>query len=461
MTLPTPTDPQIEGPDRVARRGALRRFLNRLEVDQATFYALCLRVWQFLAGPVSILMIATFFSEDVQGYFYTFAYLMALQSFFELGLHIVIINVSSHEWVHLRLDDQGHIVGDPAALSRLASLARWLLNWYTVAAVLFVIGVGSVGGWFLARKDAGTIEWLPPWIALVLMSGAMLWQLPLVVLLEGCGQMRAVNQFRVFQAMTGNVVVWLCMALGGGLWSAVAAAGVQVAWNMLLFVRFRRFFSAFWKWPSEIRFDWRTDVWPMQWRLAVSGILGYFAFAFVPVMFNYHGAPAAGRMGMTWQLATVLQAVALAWVQTRVPLFGQLVAKRDFRELDRVFFRLTQVSFAVVVGGALAVGFAVWGLHWKGISLASRFLDPMPTALLLLGITLYHIPHCQAFYIRAHKRDPLFPLSMTVSALLGVSIWWIGSRYGPLGAAASYLLIVAIVVVPWQTAIWWQCFKTH
>jgi O-antigen/teichoic acid export membrane protein len=458
-------NPLANGP-RVAdipRRGPLRRFINRLEVDQAVFYSLCLRLWQFVAGPISIVMIGTFFSEEVQGYFYTFASLMALQSFFELGLHIVIINVSSHEWSKLQLDETGRIRGDAAALSRLVSLGRLLFRWYAVAAVLFAIGVGIGGGWFLARKDLGLISWQSPWIGLVLLTALMLWQLPYIVLLEGCGQMPVVNRYRVYQAMTGNVVVWTCMAIGFGLWAAVAAAAVQVAWNSaLIWQRYRTFFSTFRESDTDARMDWRTELWPMQWRLAISAVLNYFAFQlFTPVIFNYHGPAAAGQMGMTWQLATVVQAVALAWVQTRAPLFGQLVSKRDYRELDRIFFRLTKISLAVVISGCLALGIAVWGAYWTQFRLASRFLEPMPTAMFLLAIAFYHIPNCQALYIRAHKRDPLFPLSVATSIIMGASVWWFGSRYGPTGAAAAYLSVVVGLVFPWQSFIWWQCRKTH
>ena len=98
-----------------AARGPLRRFVNRLEVDQAVFYSLCLRGWQFLAGPVSVVLIGLFFTPETQGFYYTFASLMALQTFFELGFSIVVINVSSHEWLRLRLDEGGRIVGDADA----------------------------------------------------------------------------------------------------------------------------------------------------------------------------------------------------------------------------------------------------------------------------------------------------------------------------------------------------------
>ena len=123
-------------PDRSAnsprRRGPIRRFLNRLEVDQATFYSLCFRVWQLFAGPISLFMIGTFFTPNLQGYYYTFASLLALQSFFELGLHVVILNVSSHEWLQLKLDPDGSLGGQTESRSRLVSLGRWLFVWYAV-----------------------------------------------------------------------------------------------------------------------------------------------------------------------------------------------------------------------------------------------------------------------------------------------------------------------------------------
>jgi len=82
-------------------------------------------------------------------------------------------------------------------------------------------------------------------------------------------------------------------------------------------------------------------------------------------------------------------------------------------------------------------------------------------ALFLLAIVCYHVPTCQAFYLRAHKRDPLFAVSVVASLLVGAGVWWFGSRHGPTGAAWAYLAIVACVVSPWQTMIWWQTRRRH
>ncbi|HPM81134.1 MAG TPA: hypothetical protein PLF81_10555 [Candidatus Anammoximicrobium sp.] len=446
-----------------AARGPLRRFVNRLEVDQAVFYALCLRGWQFLAGPVSVVLIGLFFTPETQGFYYTFASLMALQTFFELGFSIVVINVSSHEWLHLRLDEGGRIVGDMDALSRLASLVRLLFRWYGIAAFLFLVLVGLGGHIFLSRQADAAVAWRGAWVGLVVIQAGLLWSLPFTVLLEGCGQMAIVNRYRLYGAVTANAAVWTSILLGAGLWTAVAAAAGRWLWDLtLLLVRYRRFFQSCRQASTSSQLSWKTDLWPMQWRLAVGGVLSYFAFSlFTPVMFDYHGPAVAGQMGMTWQLVTVIQAVALAWVQARTPLFGRLIAKQDYRELDRVFFRLTWISLVVAVVGAAALSLAVWGLYACEFRLALRLLEPFPTALFLLAIVCYHVPNCQAFYLRAHKRESLFLLGVVASLLIGAGVWWFGSRHGPTGAAWAYLAIVVCVVSPWQSLIWWQCRREH
>ena len=68
---------------------------------------------------ISIFLITYYFSPEAQGFHYTFSSLVAMQSFVELGLYLVILNTSSHEWAKLQLGKDGHIEGDSVALSRL------------------------------------------------------------------------------------------------------------------------------------------------------------------------------------------------------------------------------------------------------------------------------------------------------------------------------------------------------
>jgi hypothetical protein len=437
--------------------------LNRMEVDRAVFYSVAARAWQFVAGPVTLLLIVSYFTPQLQGYFYTFASLLALQVFVELSLHVVIINVASHEWAKLQLDEHGCLIGDQAALGRLVSLGRRVAAWYGIAGLVFVVGVGAAGVFFFWQKALPQHEWLQPWVALVVLTGLLLWTLPFVAILEGCNQVATVNKFRVLQAVTGNLVVWAAIALGAGLWTAAASAAVRLLWEFyLLCVRYRRFFQPFLSAPTGSRIGWRTEIWPLQWRLGVQGVFQYFAFyLFTPVMLQFHGAAVAGQMGMTWTVLTALQAAAFAWVQTRTPLFGMLIARKDYRELDRVFKRLTVISVCVLlVGGTLLCSIvAILNdlAHPLAQQLAGRLLPPLPTAVFATAVLLFHIPQCQSIYIFAHKRNPLLVVSVVTTSSIGVAVCLLGRKFGPLGAGLGFLGVVALFTLPAWTSIWLRC----
>jgi hypothetical protein len=445
------------------RRWWLRRWLNRLEVDRAVFYSVSARAWQFVAGPVTILLIAFHFTPELQGYFYTFASLLALQTFVELGLQVVIINVSSHEWAKLSLDDRGQLTGEQAALSRLVSLGRKVAVWYAAASLVFVAGVGAAGVAFFWPKVLPPQQWMLPWLALVGLTGLLLWTLPFVAILEGCNQVITVNKYRFTQAVAGNLAVWACIAAGAGLWAAVASAAVKLAWEVyLLRVRYRAFFRPFFAAARDEQVCWRTEIWPLQWTLAVQGVLQYFAFfLFTPITLQYHGAAAAGQMGMTWSVLTALQAGAFAWVHTRTPLFGMLISRRDYRELDRVFKRVSIISGCILTLAGLSFCAVVVLLnqasHPLAAKLASRFLPPLPTIVFTTAVVLYYIPQCMAPYLLAHKRNPMLLAAIVGNSLIGAAVCVFGAKFGPLGAGLGLLAVVAAFVVPVLSAIWWRC----
>jgi len=103
----------------------VRDFLNLTHTDRVVTLGVITKVWEMLAGPVTLVIIARCFTPAVQGYYYTFASILALQVFAELGLGQVIVQFASHEWAHLHLDAAGRIEGDEQAKARLLNLGDW------------------------------------------------------------------------------------------------------------------------------------------------------------------------------------------------------------------------------------------------------------------------------------------------------------------------------------------------
>ena len=125
----------------------IKKLSLKLEIDSAVLFGIFSKLWMFVSGPVSTLLIAVYFSAAVQGYYFTFATLLALQVFVELGLGTVTQQFASHEWSNLSLNDDGVIIGDSKSIEKLSNITRISVKWFLNASIILFIGL-SFGGYF-------------------------------------------------------------------------------------------------------------------------------------------------------------------------------------------------------------------------------------------------------------------------------------------------------------------------
>jgi hypothetical protein len=417
--------------------------------DRSTIIAVASRVIGISASLVTIILIGSRLSAIEQGYYYSFISLIGLSAFLELGFCLVITQFASHEWAHLKMAADGAVLGNPQALSRLGSLARLMSKWYGGVSLLFILFAGFAGFVFFSHKPQAEVAWRLPWLTLVVVEGLRLWLLPVLSLLEGCNQIARIYTFRLAQNLIGNACMWAAILLGGGLWvGPVFAFTSLLSMAALLIVYYRRFITSFISQYGE-EISWREEILPMQWRLGVSGIATFFASSlFVPVMFKYHGPVIAGQMGMTWQIVGALLSVSGVWIQSQVPAFGMFVAKRDYPSLDRLILHVGIASTSLISLGAVGVLGGILLLTHLEMGLAVRLLPAKSASLFLAAAVAYHVAACGYAYIRAHKCEPLMPLSVLSSLLIGFSTWWFGGLWGPMGAGTGYLTIIAAILLP-------------
>jgi hypothetical protein len=267
------------------------------------------------------------------------------------------------------------------------------------------------------------------------------------------------NAVRFVTSVAGTVAVWTVLACGGGLWALVASAAVRLLGELWLTRKQYGPFFAQLHGVTSSDASWSRDVLPMQWRVAIQGILLWFVNG-VPglVVFRWHGDVAAGRLGMTWTVLTALQSASLAWLETRRPQFGSLIAERRFAELDQLFFASLKraVTILLVAGGSFVL--AVWWMstreEWLWIRLAGSMLPWRTAMLFTVAFVLLQLALGASLYVRAHKRDPFLVASViSGSVLASLEFWW-GRKFGPDGVAAAYLLGVSCVQVPLWLTIW-------
>lgn len=439
----------------------LQRFMRWIEIDRAIVYGIIRNISLMISVPVTWYLVATRFSPVLQGYYFTFSNVLGLRIFVELGLANVIVQFASHEWSRLNLDGKGQIVGDSEALSRLVSLGRIVFLWYCIGGLIALTGLGFSGYIFFSKSASSGVSWVGPWFVLCILCGIEMWLIPAWSLLEGCNQISHVYAFRMAQSILTNVSIWIAILLGADLWAAVASAAVAIIVSgMFIAFRHKRFFSSFFPQKVGSRINWRFEIWPMQWRIALSWLSGYFqASIFTPVLFYYHGSIVAGQMGLTQNLLAAVGTIPSLWLATKAPRFGMLIARKDYMLLDRLFFRATTVSLTIVFCGSIALWMMVYFLYSLNHPLSARILSPLPTCLFQIGGLAMYATYPFSVYLRAHKREPFLRLSVISGILIGLSTWILGSRYSVTGIAIGYLVVSLLFALPYGVFVWNRCRK--
>jgi hypothetical protein len=443
---------------RSMRTEHIRRWIQRvLGLDRAVIFTVLARGWSGGAAIITVILIAKFLSPAEQGYYYTFSSLVALQVVFELGFSFVILQLAAHESAHLRFENQGAIFGDPVAHSRLASVLQKTVRWYSAAAFLMAALLLPAGFQFFSthRQADLSVPWRLPWVAVVLAATLTFQMDPVFSFLEGCGLVPQVARMRFTQAISGGVMAWTALALGHGLFApALIITGQAAAGAAFLFSQRRLLLPLLRHNTAGNVVGWRNEIWPFQWRIAISWISGYFVFQlFNPVLFAYRGPAEAGKMGMSLNIASGLSAVALAWMNTKASPFGRMIAHAEYDLLDQLFFRTLWQSALLLTAGGMTLLLCLVEVSRRFPNLAERVLSPPTFGILLATVLCNYIVVSEAIYLRAHKREPFMALSVAVGVLTALSTLLLSKPWGAPGVTVGYFCTSGLFGLAWGTFI--------
>jgi hypothetical protein len=437
------------------RRRTLNFLRTKLGIDKPIAFTVLARVWASFAGLATLILIAHFLTPAQQGYYYVFGSLVALQIVFELGFSFVILQLASHERAHLTISAADEISGDPIAHARLASVLQKAVHWYSSAAVLLAIFLILAGShFFAAHNQMGTqVHWRLPWYTTAI-AAAITFQLdPVLSFMEGCGFVANIARVRFVQVAIGNGLAWLALISHHGLFTPAMMIAGNICVSSFWLSRRRRLLIGLLRYrvgPHSIH--WGSEVWSFQWRIAVSWLCGYFVFQlYNPVLFAYKGAVAAGQMGMSLNLASAIQSISISWMNTKAAPFGSLIARKQYVQLDSLFFRTLKQSFSVCMAGSLVAWCAAIYLNWDHLQVASRILNPISLGILLINTMLNNIVFAQALYLRAHKQEKFLLNSVLGAVLVGCSTFFLGRTYGAIGMVTGTLLVGLLVGLPLGT----------
>ena len=424
----------------------LSSFQN-IKNDRAVTFGILNKVWLFLSAFINVPFLIIFLTPALQGYYYTFSSILGLQTIFLLGMGQLIQQFVSHEWAKIKYDPESGLTGEQSSIERLSSIKNFTLKWYSWLTAILFIGL-FIGG-YLFIKDSppkniiNVNVWFLPWLVICILKSIQILISPGITFLDGINEVAPVNKFRFEQSIMERSVSWLVLIIGGNLWLFAAGALVNIS-GQVVFLK-RKYLSLF-KHIGQLKKNrlriWRSEIFPLQWRFAVSSLAGYLYFSFlVPLVFWYLGPVEAGKLGITWAIITMFWNLAVTPIAAAMPSLAGFAAKNDFLSFKKYLRQPLINSIVLLLGGIIILYAGLIFLNVYFSSTAGRFLDLLTSAIFLLAIIPHHLRFLMISYMRALKKDPFWFISISESILL-LFIFFIFSKHsGFFGLSLGFLTV--------------------
>jgi hypothetical protein len=403
------------------------------------------------SGVATTLAVPFFLSPEQQGYFYTFASVLSIQVFFELGLgQALLYKFSSYAPVgpHLLV---------PGKSLELQSLLYSSRRIYIMITILFCLVASVVGLIFFSHSGQPSGQWRPQWLFLVFVTSINLMQSIKLVFLESHGRVADVATLRLKVCFFSSILFFVVLALGGGLWAATVVPtlnAVASSWwiygsSQALVYRQNRNLNVSPK-LSDMSRLWSQEIFPLQWRTSLSWLSGYFIFQLItPITFSRFGPVVAGQLGFAISAMNSILFVATTFTTAIAPRLSSLFHAGMIREYNLLFDRsLARSVSAIILLSALFV-FSVYSLSAIHVGVASRFLSWKLLLLYSLTVVVSAIAYCWAIYLRSQSIEPLAVQSIVTAAVMAPSIW--AFSYASLRAMLIAMLLVTFAS---SVAVW-------
>lgn len=419
-------------------------------------YVFLLRFWNIFAGALTLLIIPFCMDSVSQGYYYTFNSLIAAQVFFELGVTFVIFQFAAHEGARLTFDPTTKTYsGESRSKARIVDLSSKVSQVFKISGILYFSVIG-LAGCYLFLNQMPLSDWLAPWLATILGASLSLYTSAKFALHEGLGRVADIAKAKLTGSVLGHILLWFGLWAGWALMAVPLLPLTMAAVSVVFYKAFSRQIRFNFDEAREQFFDkisWRREIFPLQWKISLSWISGYFIFyIYTPMIFNHWGAVEAGQYGIAITAFSALLTLSLSWISAKLPDISKLIAignissaKVIFRSVQYKSFLTTAVFTFGLIGTILV--FAEFNL-----SIAERF--PGIDVLLLMGLNLLANTYISslAMFMRAFKEEPLLIPSVAGAALQFLVLNFT-LEYGLGAIALGTVFLTALVGIPWTTFI--------
>lgn len=426
---------------------------NLFGIDKAVFYTILSRLLQAIGGIITLLLIASFLNEEEQGYYYTFASVLVIQIFFELGLGGILTQFVAHEMSFLQIKDKSNIIGKEKNLSRLSSIIRFSLKWYIIFSLVFTIALIVFGSIFFKANTQENVNiiWRNPWILASIFAGLNLFISPVSAILQGMYKVKEMAKVTLIQQSLVMLFAWSSLVLGAKLY--VVAINLLIGCLVLIVFYLcspngQLLYNIF-KYKQGEGINYWQEIFPFQWKIALSWMSGYFIFqAFNPIVFMFYGPVVAGQVGMTLTILNAMLSLVVAWTSTKIPFWSSMIAKKEYNSLEISLRETIKKSTLISI---IAILIACTGIEVSkllGLHIAYRFLPLDLCFVLFMTIPANNIINSWATSLRCFKKEPFLKQAVLVGCLTLTQLYLFATYFDVKYLIIGYSSIVYFISFP-------------
>jgi hypothetical protein len=419
------------------------------------------RLVPLVAAPVTLWLIATQRSIAEQGAYFIFINTQAIAQTVEIGIGTLLVQFISHESAGLTWDVGGALGGDADSKRRVETILEVASRWYGRLAVVFAAIAIPLGlGLFATR---GGLSWSEGgwWITTVGFTAMSFTVVPALATLEGSARLAQVQRMRLVQVTASILALWICLinidALCGVAAFAITWFLIQAGWLHRTYPRLLRYAMRRYSGDGKLSALAGQLLAAQRKSAAMWLALSAAPQALVPCVLLANGPAAAGRIGMSLAIATAPVTLATAWLYSRYPRYGALVAQGATRELASLALRAAADAVGVCILGAAAGAIALALLRHVAPVFADRAMSPAVTLALGIGNSGWIVIQAITAYVRAWRGEPLAGATVLGAILVVGSTVLVATLQGAAGTIAiTYAVAVLGGAAPLTILRFWR-----
>ena len=387
------------------------------------------------------------------GILFFFFSILSAQVFFELGLNQIVLQRLSRSYAHLKLDAKNGVTGPIKHVNKFLCIVQLSSAWYRNISILFFFTATIYGSYFLYTFDGMLVrEWLPVLVILMLFVSLGIYQSIRLTIHQSMLRVAKVAKIRLIQSIVGYSILLIAIyyfdiGLIGAVILPLVSFLIIGIWLLINIKNNKQ------KFDLNTKVTWKKDFWPLQSRMALSWVAGYFTSQLmIPFVFQYHGPEIAGQLGLSIAIYSSILALSLSFIYSKIPSISVYISKGEYDKAYSFFKELISKSmiFILLLVAIFLMSVVILQDDYKYIFSRLPELD----VLLFLGVVT--IANAFIFsigaYLRVFNIEPMMNVSI-VMAILSIFNIIIFSSSSITTLMMFYAIIVVFIGVPWTILV--------